>query len=160
MSTGLRPAPDSKTYSDLGFCRSPNGIRTRVATLRGWCPRPLDDGALQAGHHSGRSGEPVRSKRRAKQHRRCETAPVPFNDVVQSEAELRTLFRPPGQPALRKQIDHIDDHCQSFLAHTPFVIIATTDPDGRCDASPKGGPPGFVRVLDDHRVAIPDLSGN
>ena len=61
---------------------------------------------------------------------------------------------------MRKQIDHLDDHCRSFLAHTPFVIIATAAADGRCDASPKGGPAGFVRVLDDHRLAIPDLAGN
>src|SRR3954463_632355 len=104
-------------------------------------------------HPSGRNGVPTPASA-------ARLAGVPFTDVVETEAELRALFRPPGQPALRKQIDHIDDHCRSFLAHTPFVIIATADPSGRCDASPKGGPPGFVRALDDHRVAIPDLSGN
>jgi len=74
--------------------------------------------------------------------------------------ELRTIYRPPGRGALDKQIDHLDPSCVAFLAHAPFVVIATADADGRCDVSPKGGPPGFVKPLDEHRLAIPDLSGN
>lgn len=74
--------------------------------------------------------------------------------------ELRAIYRPPGAPALRKQHAAIDDHDRAFIAHAPFVIVATSDTAGRCDVSPKGGPPGFVTVLDDGTVVIPDLAGN
>jgi PPOX class probable FMN-dependent enzyme len=59
-----------------------------------------------------------------------------------------------------KQIDHLDGHCRALIAHSPFLVMATAGADGRCDSSPRGGPAGFVRVLDDHRLAIPDLAGN
>ena len=47
-----------------------------------------------------------------------------------------------------------------MLALSPFVLLATADDEGRCDVSPRGGPPGFVKALDDGRVAVPDLNGN
>lgn len=84
----------------------------------------------------------------------------PFHDVVGSEDELRTLYRQPAGGAVRKQIDSLDPNCASFVAHSPFVLIGTSAPDGSCDVSPRGGPAGFVRVLDSQRLAIPDLSGN
>ena len=77
-----------------------------------------------------------------------------------SEAELRTIYREPGQASLDKEVDHLDDHCRDFIAHAPFVVLATTDGAGRVDTSPKGGPPGFVAVLDDVTLGIPDMSGN
>ena len=83
-----------------------------------------------------------------------------FEEVITSEAELRTLYREPHAGAVRKQIDALDDNCRAFIAHSPLVLIGTTGPDGSCDVSPKGGPPGFVTVLDEGRLAIPDLSGN
>lgn len=58
------------------------------------------------------------------------------------------------------QLDHLDAHCRAFIAHAPFVALGTTNPDGTGDVSPKGGPPGFVKVLDDHHLAIGDLPGN
>src|SRR5215471_692004 len=73
---------------------------------------------------------------------------------------LREVYRPPSKPAVAKQIDHLDHNCRAYIAHSPFVTVATADAQGRCDVSPKGGPPGFVTVLDDHRLGIPDLSGN
>ena len=73
---------------------------------------------------------------------------------------LREVYRPPSKPAVAKQIDHLDHNCRAYIAHSPFVTVATADARGRCDVSPKGGPPGFVHVLDDHRLGIPDLSGN
>jgi len=79
---------------------------------------------------------------------------------VQSLEELRQLYRSPSGAAVDKVIDHLDEHCRVFLAHTPFLVLATADRDGRCDVSPKGGPPGFVTVLDDHDLAWGDLSGN
>lgn len=84
----------------------------------------------------------------------------PFEDVVTTVEELRTLYRQPSSGALRKQISAIDANCASFVEHSPFVLVGTSAPDGSCDVSPRGGPAGFVRVLDSHRLAIPDLAGN
>jgi PPOX class probable FMN-dependent enzyme len=81
-------------------------------------------------------------------------------DEICTIEELRTIYRAPGDRAVAKQHDAVDHHDRSFIAHAPFMILATSDAQGRCDVSPKGGPPGFVTVLDDGRVAIPDLSGN
>jgi PPOX class probable FMN-dependent enzyme len=83
-----------------------------------------------------------------------------FNDVVTDLAELRALVGEPHELARKKQIDHLDVHCASFIAHAPFVLIATADAAGHCDVSPKGDAPGFVQVLDDHRLVIPDRPGN
>lgn len=80
--------------------------------------------------------------------------------TLRTDAELRALYRDPSAGAVAKQIDHLDDHCRDFLAASPFVVLSTSDGAGRCDASPRGGHPGFVCVLDDHRLALPDLSGN
>jgi len=79
---------------------------------------------------------------------------------LESVADLRQLYVDPGARGQAKVITTIDDNCRSFLAHSPFFVLATADADGRCDASPKGGPPGFVQVLDEHRLAWADLSGN
>jgi len=85
---------------------------------------------------------------------------APFDGVLRTETELREIIRPPGKRAAQKQIDHLDANCRAYIAHAPFAIVATTNLDGTGDASPKGGPPGFVRVLDDHRLAMGELPGN
>jgi uncharacterized protein len=86
----------------------------------------------------------------------------PFGDLVRSEEELRQVVPAPaeGAPALRKQIDHLDEHCRDFIARSPFLLLATAGAGGDCDASPRGGPPGFVRVLDERRLLIPEFPGN
>jgi len=81
-------------------------------------------------------------------------------DDITSIDELRTIYRNPARPALAKEHASINDDDRAFIAHSPFVILSTSDADGRCDASPKGGPPGFVTVLDDEHLAIPDRPGN
>jgi PPOX class probable FMN-dependent enzyme len=83
-----------------------------------------------------------------------------FEHRITSLEDLRTLIPPPDAPAVNKDIDRLDGHCRAFIARSPFLVIASAGADGRCDASPKGGPPGFVRVLDDHRLAVPDYPGN
>lgn len=83
-----------------------------------------------------------------------------FQHTITSEQELREVIPPPEAPAVHKDIDHLDVHCRDFIARSPFVVIASADAAGRCDASPKGGAPGFVRVLDDRTLAIPDYPGN
>lgn len=80
--------------------------------------------------------------------------------TLTSVADLRGVYRQPGQGAIDKEIDHLDDHCREFIAHAPFCVLATSDGAGRVDVSPKGGPPGFVSVLDDHHLAVPDMAGN
>jgi uncharacterized protein len=79
---------------------------------------------------------------------------------ITSLEQLRELYPEPKQRTLDKEIDHLDDHCRRFLSLSPFAIVCSANADGRCDASPKGGPPGFVRVLDEHRLLIPDARGN
>jgi uncharacterized protein len=83
-----------------------------------------------------------------------------FRDVVTSEDALRALVGTPSDLALRKQIGALDEHCRDFIAHVPFVLVATANAAGQCDVSPKGDAPGFVRVLDDQHLAIPDRPGN
>jgi PPOX class probable FMN-dependent enzyme len=80
--------------------------------------------------------------------------------AVQSIEQLRQIYQSPSQGAVNKVIDRLDEHCCTFIEHSPFLILATAAQDGRCDVSPKGGPPGFVRVVDDHQVAWGDLAGN
>jgi PPOX class probable FMN-dependent enzyme len=70
-----------------------------------------------------------------------------------------TFGYPQGR-AVTKLKDHMTPYVQEFIRHAPFVIMATSDSDGHCDASPKGGKPGFVRVLDERHLLLPDVAGN
>ena len=85
-----------------------------------------------------------------------------FGELVRSESDLRAVIPSPpeGAPALRKEIDHLDEHCRDFIARSPLLMLATADAEGRCDVSPRGGPPGFARVLDRRRLLLPDFPGN
>jgi hypothetical protein len=80
--------------------------------------------------------------------------------AITSLEQLRDVYPPPKQRSVDKELDHLDGHCRRFVSLSPFVLVASADREGRCDVSPKGGPPGFVRVLDDHRLLIPDATGN
>lgn len=82
-----------------------------------------------------------------------------FKDVVASLDQLRALGEP-SEIALRKDIGRMDEHCRAFIARSPFVLVATSDRGGRCDVSPKGDAPGFVLVIDDQHLLIPDRPGN
>ncbi len=79
---------------------------------------------------------------------------------VGSEQELRELYGLPGERAVAKEQPALDQHCRAFIAHAPFLVMGTAGADGRCDVSPKGDAPGFVHVLDDHHLVIPDRLGN
>ncbi len=79
--------------------------------------------------------------------------------TLDNEAELRTRYREAGEGVRRKQIDHVDEGAASFLEATTLAVVATFGPDG-ADASPRGGPPGFIRRIDTGHVAFGDLSGN
>ena len=82
-----------------------------------------------------------------------------FDTLITTEQELRELYRLPGG-TVEKVLPDLDQHARAFIDAAPFVLVGTASPDGSGDVSPKGGPPGFVVVLDDHRLAIPDLAGN
>jgi PPOX class probable FMN-dependent enzyme len=79
---------------------------------------------------------------------------------VDTIAQLETLYRKPGAGAAGKVLTSINEGMAEFIDRSPFVVLATSDGAGSIDASPRGGPPGFVRRLDDRHVAIPDLNGN
>ncbi len=83
-----------------------------------------------------------------------------LEDVIDSEARLRELIGAPIPRSVQKEIAHLDLHCRALIASSPFVLIASSDAAGRMDVSPKGDPPGFVQVLDDLTLAIPDRPGN
>lgn len=83
-----------------------------------------------------------------------------FQDVVTSQEELREMFGEPSQMVQNKVIDHLDEHCRHFLSLSPLLILATSDANGKCDASPRGDAPGFVHVVDDRHLVIPERPGN
>ena len=83
-----------------------------------------------------------------------------FERIITSEDELRSILGTPTKRAADKVIDHIDEHCAGLIAHSPFLIIASADSEGNMDVSPKGDPAGFVKVLDEHTIVIPDRKGN
>lgn len=83
-----------------------------------------------------------------------------FAEVVTAEEQFRAVIGHPGARVLRKHVAALDDHCRAFIARCPFVLIASADAEGNADVSPKGDPPGFVRVLDDGTLAVPDRPGN
>lgn len=83
-----------------------------------------------------------------------------FHDVVNTLEDLREIIGEPMPQVLAKQIDRLDDICRDFIARSPFCVIATANPDGHVDVSPKGDPAGFVRVVDDEHLVIPDRPGN
>jgi PPOX class probable FMN-dependent enzyme len=80
--------------------------------------------------------------------------------TIRSAAELRTLFEQPEGLAVQKSIRLLDRHCRDFIARSPFLCVSTMSADGKADVSPRGDPPGFVQVLDDRTLAIPDRPGN
>jgi PPOX class probable FMN-dependent enzyme len=69
-------------------------------------------------------------------------------------------YRDPSQLVQDKVIDHLDRHCRAFIELSPFATLSTASADGWPDVSPRGGDPGFVKVLDEHRLALPDRPGN
>src|SRR5881296_1888868 len=83
-----------------------------------------------------------------------------FENIVTSEQDLREIVGVPSPRAIQKERPTLDSHCRAFIARSPFLLMATSGRDGRCDVSPKGDVPGFVLVLDERRLVIPDRPGN
>jgi PPOX class probable FMN-dependent enzyme len=82
------------------------------------------------------------------------------DDRITTLEELRDVVAAPDPGIELKIGDHVDAHAAAFIAESPFVVMATSDADGRLDASPKGDEPGFVVVEDEHTLLLPDRPGN
>ncbi len=78
---------------------------------------------------------------------------------VTSDEQLDALYGPPVARSVVKELDHISEHYRAFIEKCPFVVVASSGPGG-LDCSPRGDPPGFVRVADEKTVLIPDRRGN
>ncbi len=82
------------------------------------------------------------------------------SDPIDSPSDLRRLYAPAKARSVAKQINHLDGHCKRFIALSPFVVLASANAEGDPDSSPRGGTPGFVHVVDEHTLLIPDAPGN
>lgn len=83
-----------------------------------------------------------------------------FHGVISSLEEIRERIGEPVRPVVAKVMDHIDPVSRAIIEKSPFIVMASATPDGYPDISPKGDPVGFVKVLDEKYLAIPDRPGN
>ena len=82
------------------------------------------------------------------------------NCEVAFENRFTQTFGVPLERIRTKVKDYLTEPIKAFIAESPFLVMSTSDRQGRCDASPKGGTPGFVRILDDRHLLLPDVAGN
>ncbi|QOY38276.1 MSMEG_1061 family FMN-dependent PPOX-type flavoprotein [Anaerobacillus isosaccharinicus] len=86
---------------------------------------------------------------------------VNFHETsITSEEELRELIGTPHELVANKTITILDEQCKKFISASPLLFLATSDPKGNCDVSPRGDQPGSIYVLNDHQLVIPDRPGN
>jgi len=84
----------------------------------------------------------------------------PFDGALRRTEELREFYDAAMERAVMKDVGHLDEMCRRLIAAAPMLFVATYSAEGKGDVSPRGGPPGFVTVLDDKHLAIPDATGN
>ena len=84
----------------------------------------------------------------------------PFEGAIREVSELREHYDAAMEIALRKDIGQLDEMCRRLIAGSPMLFVASRSAEDQLDVSPRGGPPGFITVLDDHHLAIPDATGN
>jgi uncharacterized protein len=80
--------------------------------------------------------------------------------VIETEETLRSKFSAVHPLAVTKSRPALDKYSRQFISLSPFLVISTANADGKADLSPRGDPPGFVRIIDDHTILIPDRPGN
>ena len=80
--------------------------------------------------------------------------------TISSESELRSILGTPSELVAGKVADRLNDLTRQFIERSPFVCIATASPDGGLDVSPRGDPAGFVRILDERTLLLPERPGN
>ena len=91
------------------------------------------------------------------------TMAPPVDDLCTIEQERSRFNDQFGEMSERARVKvkgEMSEFVQKFIQASPFVVMASSDPDGNCDASPKGGKPGFVKVIDGTRLLLPDVAGN
>lgn len=81
-------------------------------------------------------------------------------EAITDPERLREVYAQPSDAAVRKQMDALTPQTAALIACSSLVLVASADPEGHCDVSPRGGPAGFVSVLDSRTLAIPDATGN
>ncbi len=79
---------------------------------------------------------------------------------IESTEQLRNLYSLPKGRAKDKQLDALEKHSINFIEHSPFVAISTYAQSGAVDCSPRGGNPGFVKIINNNCIIIPDTKGN
>jgi PPOX class probable FMN-dependent enzyme len=80
--------------------------------------------------------------------------------AIESTRQLRSMYLPAKERAVKKQMPRLDQHCKTFLTLVRFAVLSTADAQGNMDASPRGGEAGFIKAIDDNTVIIPDWTGN
>ncbi|MFJ5760995.1 pyridoxamine 5'-phosphate oxidase family protein [Neobacillus sp. NPDC093182] len=83
-----------------------------------------------------------------------------FKELIGSEEELRALIGFPSELVERKLITYLDHNCEEYISKSPFLVISSSDSSGKCDVSPRGDMPGFVKVLNEKYLIIPERPGN
>lgn len=83
-----------------------------------------------------------------------------FSKTVETIEELREITGKPSELVNNKVINYIDEHCRNFISHSPFLTISTADESGFCDVSPRGDGAGFVHVINEKQLIIPERPGN
>ena len=85
---------------------------------------------------------------------------IDLTKIIKSENELLDLYRAPTDVAINKEVSVFDQGCRDFIESSSLLLMGTVCPEGNLDVSPRGGPSGFVKILDKEQIAIPDLNGN
>jgi PPOX class probable FMN-dependent enzyme len=80
--------------------------------------------------------------------------------AIETAQQLRAMYLPAKERAVKKQLSKLDQHCKNFLTLVRFAVLSTCDNAGNMDASPRGGEAGFIKAIDDTTVIIPDWTGN
>ena len=83
-----------------------------------------------------------------------------FQDIIRSREQFREILGEPSELVTRKTLSALDKHCGVFINRAPFLLISSADGQGNADISPKGDPAGFVKIIDNKTLAIPDRLGN
>jgi PPOX class probable FMN-dependent enzyme len=81
-------------------------------------------------------------------------------NVIRDESALRSLLGEPGDVVKSKVADRLNELTRQYIERSPFLCLATAAPDGSCDVSPRGDPSGFVRILDERTLLLPERPGN
>ena len=84
---------------------------------------------------------------------------ISSSHAIESIEQLEALFGPVGEASIRKEVPFLPPQYQAVVRASPFAVLATVSPDG-LDVSPRGDPPGFVEVRDEHTLLLPERRGN